>query len=108
MLKLLDHLAPAERPGKRDRTQEEREAQARHKLRRWEKTQKFRDLVYEVAVVKLDMDVPQILEGVSNRAKRGRVDAARLALEVTGRHNPKGEQQAPNITVQIANIPRPE
>jgi len=78
------------------------------KLRRWERTPKFRDLVYQVAVVELDMSTPQILQGVANKAKRGRVDAARLALEVTGRHNPKGQEKPTEIHVQIANIPRPE
>jgi hypothetical protein len=76
-------------------------------LKRWEHNQKFRDLCYEVAVVKLDFEVPGILEGMAKKA-RSRVDAARLVLEVTGRHNPRGEQTAPNITVQIANLPRPE
>ena len=105
---LFDHLAPAERPGKRDRTLEERQRMAYGKLRRWERTPKFRDLVYQVAVVELDMSTPQILQGVANKAKRGRVDAARLALEVTGRHNPKGQEKPTEIHVQIANIPRPE
>lgn len=108
LLKLLPHLAPKEREGKRDRTKEEQESLARSKLRRWESQQKFRDLVYQHAVVELDMEIPNVLKGVSKKAKTGRVDAARLVLEVSGRHNPKGDQQAPNITVQIANIPRPD
>ena len=104
---LLDHLAPAKRPGKRDRTREEQQMHATQKLRRWERTQKFRDLLYQHAVVQLDLEVPTILQGVAQKAKRGRVDAARLALEVTGRHNPRGEDKPTQITVQIANIPRP-
>lgn len=104
---LLDLLAPVQREGKRDRTREEREALARGKLRRWERNEQFRDMVYEHAVVKLDMEIPGILQGMAKKAHH-RVDAARLALEVTHRHNPKGDQQPPNITVQIANIPRPE
>lgn len=104
---LIDLLAPAQREGKRDRTKEERQAMARKKLIRWEKTDSFRDLVYNYAIVQTDMEIPSILKGMSKKA-RNRVDAARLVLEVTNRHNPKGETQAPNITVQIANIPRPE
>lgn len=104
---LLDFLAPVKREGKRDRTQEEREALARGKLRRWEQTESFRDLVYQHAVVQLDMEIPGILKGMASKAKH-RVDAARLALEVAGRHNPRGEVAPPNITVQIANIPRPD
>lgn len=105
---LLDHLAPKERDGRRNRTREEQQSLARAKLKRWERTEKFRDMVYEHAVIELDMETPQILQGVARRAKRGRVDAARLSLEVTGRHNPKGDQQPAQVVVQIANIPRPE
>jgi len=104
---LFDTIAPAKRPGRRDRTIEERQSLARNKLRRWERSPKFRDLIYSVAVQELDLETPAILRGVANRAKRGRVDAARLALEVTGRHNPKGQEKPTEIHVQIANIPRP-
>jgi hypothetical protein len=51
--------------------------------------------------------MPRILDGVTARAVRGRVDAARLALEITGRHNPKGEQNAPTVVVAIDGIARP-
>jgi hypothetical protein len=104
---LFDHLAPAKRPGRRDRTREERQSLARAKLRRWERSPKFRDLVYANAVAELDLETPAILQGVAQKARRGRVDAARLALEVTGRHNPKGQEKPTEIHVQIANIPRP-
>lgn len=105
---LLDHLAPKVREGKRDRTREEQESLARNKLRRWERSPRFRDLLYEHAVVELDLQTPDILKGVAKKARQGRVDAARFALEVTGRHNPRGDQSPPEITVNIANIPRPE
>lgn len=104
---LFDHLAPLHREGKRDRTVEERQSLARNKLRRWERTQKFRDLIWNQAVVELDLETPAILKGVASKAKRGRTDAARLALEVTGRHNPKGEDKPTEIVVHIGNIPRP-
>jgi hypothetical protein len=105
---LCVHLAGPLRTDGRKRTQQERETRARRKLREWEKKQVFRDLVWDQAVVKLDMSTPEILVGVAQKAKRGRVDAARLALEVTGRHNPRGEEKPTNITVAIANIPRPD
>ncbi len=70
--------------------------------------QTFRDKVYSMAAVNLDMVIPQVLNGVAQRAIRGRVDAARLALEVTGRHNPKGEQNAPTVVVAIDGISRPQ
>lgn len=82
---------------------------ARRKLRSWEETQWFRDAVYDYAMVKADMTIPQVLNGVASRAKRGRVDAARLMLEVTGRHNPRGDAAVPSV-IQInfgGEIPRP-
>ena len=94
-------------PNSTARTREQLLATARKKLRTWEMQKSFRDLVWNHAVVALDMDSPAILAGVSRSAKRGRVDAARLALEVTGRHT-KDEQAVTNVTVQIANVPRPE
>src|SRR5512140_2738529 len=53
---------------------------SREKLRAWEAKPWFRDLVWDNAVVELDMQTPQILRGVASKAKRGRVDAAKLAL----------------------------
>jgi len=79
------------------------------RLRSWEETQWFRDAVYEATMAKTDMAIPSIMAGVRSRAKRGRVDAARLVLEVTGRHNPRGETAGPAV-VQInfgGAIPRP-
>lgn len=100
---MVNHLVPA---GK-DRPLEQRLSQARAKLRRWEHTQKFRDLVYHKAVVDLDLDSPKILKGLSKKAQRGRVDAARLAFELTGRHNPKGDQTPTQVVVAINGVPRP-
>jgi hypothetical protein len=82
-------------------------ARARSKLRRWERNQLFRDRIYHVAITDVDLAMPAILGGVVGRAVRGRVDAARLALEITGRHNPKGEQNAPMVVVAIDGIQRP-
>lgn len=101
---LVDHLAPT----MAGRPLEQRLSHARAKLRRWEHRELFRDEVYKQAVVKTDLALPSILKGVVRTARRGRVDAARLALEVTGRHNPRGEQQAPNVVVAINGIPRPQ
>lgn len=102
---LLDHLYPADGAA---RTQEQRLSTAVHKLRRWEYSQEFRDLVYRYAVVDLDMDTPAILTSLGKRAKRGRVDAARLALELTGRHSKDSESGPVNVTVNLANVARPE
>jgi hypothetical protein len=93
---------------KNPRSEEEMLQHARSKLRRWEHSTTFRDLVYQYAVVKVDMGIPEVLEGVFRKAKRGRVDAAKLLLEITGRHSSKEATAEANVTVQIANLPRPE
>lgn len=89
------------------RPREVRMQAARHKLRTWERNQAFRDYVYNHAVTNVDMATPAILNGVVQRAVRGRVDAARLALEITGRHNPKGDNAPPTVVVAIDGIARP-
>lgn len=91
-----------------ERPLEQQLQSVRGKLRRWERDQAFRDLVWDQAVIDLDMSTPQILRGLQRSAKRGRVDAAKLALEVTGRHVTKGEQTAPNIVIAFNGIPRPQ
>lgn len=100
---MVDHLVP----NGRDRPLEQRLSQARNKLRNWERDDKFRDLIYNLAVVKLDLQTPQILGGVGRKAKAGRVDAARLALELTGRHNPKGDSTPAQVIIAFNGVPRP-
>lgn len=80
---------------------------ARLKLARWEKEQSFRDLIWNDAVVRLDLKTPKILEGMAKKAIKGNIMAARLALEITGRHNPKGEAAPTQVAVVINGIPRP-
>lgn len=101
---MLNHLVT----NGQDRPEEQRLSQARAKLRRWEQDEKFRDMIYRKAVVDLDLATPEILQGVAKKAKRGRVDAARLALELTGRHNPKGDTAATQVVVAINGVPRPQ
>lgn len=99
---MVKHLATnTERP------REQQLQQVRAKLKRWEAKQEFRDMVWDLAVIELDMSTPAILRGIARSAKRGRVDAAKLALEVTGRHVTKGENVAPNIVIAFNDIPRP-
>jgi EAL domain-containing protein (putative c-di-GMP-specific phosphodiesterase class I) len=84
------------------------ERSAYHKLNRWRyKDKAFRDLIYEQAVLKLDLNSPDILDGIRRSARRGRVDAARFALELTGRHV-KEEQQVTQVNVVLNNIARPQ
>lgn len=102
---LIEWLVPPESAA---RTDEQKMSQARAKLRRWEMSKEFRDMVYEHAIVDLDMSTPQILVGLSKRARRGRVDAARLALELTGRHSKEDSSGPVAVTINLANVARPE
>jgi hypothetical protein len=81
---------------------------ARSRLRAWEAKPWFRDLVWDHAVVELDMKTPQILRGVAAKAKRGRVDAAKLALGITGRYKEKDADVPAAVTINLVGIPRPE
>jgi len=101
---LMDYLYPTNGVA---RTEEQKLSHCRKKLRNWEYSQEFRDLVYRYAVVDLDMDTPAILTGLGRRAKRGRVDAARLALELTGRHSKEDAAGPVSVTVNLANVARP-
>jgi hypothetical protein len=85
-----------------------KEKSARNKLRAWEAKTWFRDLVWDNAVVALDMETPSSLRGVARKAKRGRVDAAKLALSVTGRFNEKAADIPAAVTINLVGIPRPE
>jgi hypothetical protein len=83
-------------------------AKARVKLKRWEMRNDFRTIVYNKAIQDVDLATPKILKGVVKSAVKGRVDAARLALEVTGRHNPRGEHAPPSVVIAINGVPRPD
>ena len=101
---LVDHICPA-RPGE---TRPQQMKRTRKTLWAWERTKWFRDLIWNGAVTGLDLETPSILAAVAGSAKRGRVDAARLALEVTGRHVPNETRVVTAVQVNIANgLPRP-
>jgi len=87
----------------------ERKKRARRRLKSWEASIIFRDMVWEHAVVKMDMRAGQILDGVFGSAVRGRVDAAKLALEIAGRYSPKDQQQPTNVAIVFGSaVPRPQ
>jgi len=80
---------------------------AMRKLRRMQKRKDFRDLVWAAAVTRLDTRVPKILEGVADRATNGRVDAAKLSLELAGRYTPRGQEVATQVAIVVNSVPRP-
>jgi hypothetical protein len=81
---------------------------ATRKLRNLEGRKWFRDLLWDRAMQKLDLSTPQILDGLTRKATEGRVDAAKLALSITGRYTEQGDVQATQVNIVFgANIPRP-
>jgi len=81
---------------------------SRTTLRRWFLTNKMRDAVYEHGRILLDLESTAIMRGISRKAREGRVDAARLALELNGRHAPNTEEKPAQIVLAFGNVPRPE
>jgi hypothetical protein len=80
---------------------------ARQRIRAWLSTAKMRDAVYAEAQILLDLESPAIMRGVARKAKAGRVDAARLAFELNGRHSPHTDVQPAAINIVFAGVPRP-
>jgi hypothetical protein len=102
---LVNHLAPKKRHNEQLQYRYKR---ARSILRRWEHAKWFRDQVWDNALVRLDLENPRILQAVASSAKRGRVDAAKLALEITARHVANETRMVTAVQVNIANgLPRP-
>jgi len=56
----------------------------------------------------LDLESPAILRGVARKARQGRVDAARLALELNGRHSPHTDITPAKVNIVFGGIPRPQ
>lgn len=80
---------------------------AMKRLRRWQQKKDFRDLVWALTVERLDQQTPEIVQGVANRGKAGRVDAAKLGLELAGRYTPKAMDQPTAVQIVVNSVPRP-
>jgi hypothetical protein len=88
-------------------TDQQWQSRARQRLRDWERQPAFRDLIWEQGLIKTDLQSGQIMNGLVQKAKRGRVDAAKLALELTGRYTPKGEVQPAQVAIVLGGLRRP-
>jgi hypothetical protein len=101
---MLDHLAPPNGDGLRIRLRI-----ASRRLRHLEQRKWFRDALWETALIRADLQSPRILAGVTDRASHGHVDAAKLALGITGRYQEQSDVQATQVNIVFgADIPRPE
>ena len=92
---------------KHDGSEKKRRQKARTRVRRWSHTEVFRQALWDWSVNELDMATPDILKGIAAKAAAGRVDAARLALEITGRHAPNVDVQPAAIQIVMGGVPRP-
>jgi hypothetical protein len=102
---LIDHLAVPEE----GESLNSRMRRATIRLRALEARKWFRDLLWERAMIAADMRTPNIMAGVVRKAEEGRVDAAKLALSITGRYTEQGDVQATQVNILFgADIPRPE
>ena len=79
----------------------------RQRIRKWFSTEKMRNIIWSEAQVLLDLESPAILRGVARKARAGRVDAARLALELNGRHSPHTDITPAKVNIVFGGIPRP-
>jgi hypothetical protein len=95
-------------PLQRTKNRKDRRRFALRKIRRWQKRKDFRDLVWQYSLERLDSRTPAILDGVANRATHGRVDAAKFALELSGRYTPKGQDTPTQVAIVVNGVPRPD
>lgn len=105
---LLDYLA-VKQGDDYPETVNQRMKRAVRVLRNLEARKWFRDLLWERAMINMDLRTPRIMAGVLRKAEEGRVDAAKLALSITGRYTEQGDVQATQVNVVFgAAIPRPD
>lgn len=80
-----------------------------NRIRKLQRTREdYRDFIYEQSLLRLEREIPDIFTGLTRKAKAGRVDAAKLILEVTGRHAPQTEVVPAHIHLNLTGVPRPQ
>jgi len=92
---------------KRNYSKRKQRLAALRRIRVWQRSKSFRDLVYQYTMDELDSRTPEIVNGVANRAANGRVDAAKLALELSGRYTPRGAEAPTAVQIVVNGVPRP-
>lgn len=80
----------------------------RNIVRKWQRERDYLDALWRHSKEALEGEAPSILQGIAMKAKQGRVDAARLAFEITGQHSPKKDSSPTHVQVVFAGLPRPE
>lgn len=89
-------------------TVKERLSLAVKRLKQMEERKWFRDALWDRALIQADLETPQIVAGLTRKARRGRVDAAKMVLGLTGRYDEHGDIQATQINISFGGeVPRP-
>lgn len=110
---VIDHLAGGKTPKTiafkvypRDRNKRRKLEHRIFKLAAYDAN--FQSRVALRSKASLVLDMPAIASAVGHRAKRGRIDAAKLAMEASGFHNPKVKHEhSGEIKVKL-EMPRPQ
>lgn len=102
---LARKLAHLIRPDVQD--EDKQRQKSRSVIRKWLATEKMRNIIWQETLIQADLDSPQVVAAVGRKAKRGRIDAARLHLELTGRHAPNTEITPAQVNVVFTDLPRP-
>lgn len=78
------------------------------RIERYMRTHDFRMRILEGSTDLLALDAGKITKSLSEQAQRGRVDAIKLALEITGVYSPKATDPGPaTVQLVINGVPRP-
>jgi hypothetical protein len=80
----------------------------RKKIRAWSTNPHFQKAVFDLQRGEVVMGLGPAMKGLSNRAARGRVDAVKLMLAVSGMHNDRVDHSHSGEIQINVSIPRPK
>ena len=71
-------------------------------LSKWKKDQGLQELVFEMARTRLEVELPDIMQVIVDKAKEGQIQFVKLVLELTNKHSEKitVKQEAPEVGIE--------
>jgi hypothetical protein len=107
---IADGTPPAELARRLARGDKKKARRLRARFRYWVYNNvEFQTRLLAQAKGEAALQATAAMPAVGRRAQRGRVDAAKLLLEVSGMHNPKVQHEhSGDIKVTLATMPRPK
>jgi hypothetical protein len=105
---LGDGLTPREVVKAYGRGDPAKEKKMRQILRRWRTEAGFQSMILQATKGELHLNLGAITSGLARRAKAGRPDAAKLALEFSGAHNPRMQHEHSGDIAIHLELPRPK